>query len=137
VIGWAAARGEIGGGAWSLFAILFFWQIPHFLSLAWVYRNDYARAGYKLLTVIDRTGSITRRQILIHAIVLLPASVLPTYFGISGSGYFLGALILSAVYLCIAILSCRSLSGNSARRLFLASLAYLPLLVLLMALDRI
>jgi protoheme IX farnesyltransferase len=137
VIGWAAARGEVGLGGWSLFAILFFWQVPHFLSLAWVYRNDYARAGYRLLAVLDLTGSITRRQILVYAFVLVPASLLPTYAGLVGPVYFAGALGLSVTFFVIALASCRPLTRASARRLFLSSLGFLPVLILFMILDRI
>ena len=137
VIGWAAARGEIGLPGWSLFAILFFWQIPHFLSLAWIYRADYARAKYRLLTTLDPEGKATRRQILIHAFVLLPASILPTYLGILGRVYFVGALLLSLSFLAVAVTSVLPLTGHSARRLFVASLVYPMLLVLLMVADRI
>jgi len=136
VIGWAAARGEIGLGGWSLFAILFFWQMPHFFSLAWVYRNDYARAGYRLLTVLDLTGSITRRQILIYAFVLIPASILPTFAGLLGPVYFVGALGLSVSFFLIALASCRPLTSASARRLFQWSLAFQPILIFFMVLDR-
>lgn len=137
VIGWAAACGTIGLPGWSLFAILFFWQIPHFLSLAWIYRVDYQRAGYRLLTALDPHGVATRRQILIHAFALLPASLLPTYTGILGTVYFIGAFLLSLCFLGVVVISVRPLTGASARRIFLASLAYPVLLVLLMVVDRI
>lgn len=137
VIGWAATRGTIGLEGWGLFAILFFWQMPHFLSLAWIYRNDYERAGYRLLAVLDRDGSVTRRQILIHTAALVPASVLPVYLGMCGTTYFTGALVLSTAYLLTTVRSVFPLSNASARRLFVASLAYLPLLILLMIIDRI
>ena len=137
VIGWAAVRGEIGLPGWSLFAILFFWQIPHFLSLAWLYRADYVRAKFRLLTALDPEGTATRRQILIHAFVLLPASILPTYLGILGRVYFAGAFLLSLSFLTVAVMSVRPLTGHSARRLFLASLVYPMLLLLLMVADRI
>jgi protoheme IX farnesyltransferase len=136
VIGWAAARGEIGLGGWSLFAILFFWQMPHFLSLAWMFRKDYARAGYRLLTVLDVSGAITRRQIQFYAFALIPASVLPTYLGFLGPVYFLGALALSLCFFLAGMASCRPLTSASARRLFLTSLAYLPALIFFMVLDR-
>jgi protoheme IX farnesyltransferase len=111
--------------------------VPHFLSLAWVYRNDYARAGYRLLAVLDLTGSITRRQILVYAFVLVPASLLPTYAGLVGPVYFAGALGLSVTFFVIALASCRPLTRASARRLFLSSLGFLPVLILFMILDRI
>ncbi len=137
VIGWSAVRGEIGLEAGSLFAILFFWQMPHFLSLAWMYRNDYERAGYKLLTVIDRTGRITGRQIFIYAAALLPASILPTYAGLLDKGYFLGAGLLSLAFLAVAVHMAWKPTAGAARRLFLASLIYIPALIGLMILDRI
>ncbi len=137
VIGWAAVRGDTGLEAWSLFAILFFWQIPHFLSLAWMYRQDYARAGYRMLTVLDTSGVVTGRQILIYSIVLLPASLLPTYVGLLGLSYFLGAFVLSLGFLIVAFGMARNPSGLAARRLFFASLLYLTALVLLMVTDAI
>ncbi len=137
VIGWAAMRGTIGPEGWGLFAILFFWQMPHFLSLAWIYRNDYERAGYRLLSVVDRSGTVVRRQILIYTAALVPASVLPSYLGICGTIYFAGAFVLSITMLIITIRTMFPLSGGSARRLFFVSLAYLPLLIGLMIIDRI
>jgi protoheme IX farnesyltransferase len=137
VIGWAAVRGSIGLEGWGLFAILFFWQMPHFLSLSWMYRKDYERAGYRLLAVLDRDGTAVRRQILIHSAALVPASVLPRYVGICGDIYFAGALVLSTGFLLSAIWTAISFSNSSARRLFHLSLAYLPSLIFLMILDRI
>jgi protoheme IX farnesyltransferase len=137
VIGWAAVRGELGLEAWSLFAILFFWQIPHFLSLAWMYRQDYARAGYRMLTVLDTGGVVTGRQILVYSIVLLPASLLPTYVGLLGLSYFFGALLLSSAFLLVSTGMARRPSNIAARRLFFASLVYLTTLVLLMVADTI
>jgi protoheme IX farnesyltransferase len=137
VIGWSAVRGELGLEAASLFAILFFWQIPHFLSLAWMYRNDYERAGYRLLTVVDRAGRITGRQVFIYAAALVPASILPTYAGLLGKGYFFGAGLISLAFLGAAVLMARKPTPASARRLFLASLVYIPALIGLMILDRI
>jgi protoheme IX farnesyltransferase len=137
VIGWAATRGTIGLEGWGLFAILFFWQMPHFLSLSWMYRRDYERAGYRLLAVLDRDGSVIRRQILVFTAALLPASVFPTYIGMCGELYFAGASLLSIGFLLAAFRWVRPLSGVSARRLFLASLVYLPTLIFFMILDRV
>ncbi len=137
VIGWAAMRGTIGLEGWGLFAILFFWQMPHFLSLAWIYRNDYERGGYRLLPVLDPGGTAVRRQILIYTIALVPASVLPSYLGLCGTIYFAGAFLLSIGMLIVTIRTVFPLTGGSARRLFFASLAYLPLLIALMIIDRI
>ena len=136
MIGWAAVRGDVSIGAWSLFAILFFWQMPHFLALAWLWRDDYARAGYRMLTVVDTRGVVTRRQILVYSLALLPASVLPTYAGVLGPFYFVGAGTLSLGFLLLALRLFREHSNAHARQLFLGSLLYLPFLVLLMILDR-
>jgi len=136
VIGWAATTGGIGLEGWGLFAILFFWQMPHFLSLSWVYRRDYARAGYRLLAVLDPEGRAVTRQILIFTAALIPASVFPTYIGLCGVYYFAGALLLSIALLVATVRWVRPLTGSSARRVFFASLFYLPTLVFLMILDR-
>ena len=136
VIGWAAVRGTVGLEAWSLFAILFFWQMPHFLSLGWMYRKDYARAGYRLLTVLDADGSATGRQILVYSIALLPASLLPTIVGLTGMFYFVGAAVLSLSFLAVSVQMFRRPTNGAARRLFIASLVYVPALVLLVVADR-
>lgn len=137
LIGWAAVSGELTMGAWSLFFILFFWQMPHFLSLGWMYRKDYARAEYRLLTVVDPTGEAASRQILIYSIALIPAAAMPTMVGTLGLLYFVGALVLSAALLRIAIRLYHDRSNDTARRLFFGSLLYLSLLVGLMILDRV
>jgi len=137
LIGWAAVSGELTMGAWSLFFILFFWQMPHFLSLGWMYRKDYARAEYRLLTVVDPTGEVASRQILIYSIALIPASVMPTMVGTLGLLYFVGALVLSVVLLQFAIRLYRDRINDTARKLFFGSLFYLSLLVGLMILDRV
>jgi protoheme IX farnesyltransferase len=137
VIGWAAARGEIGLPGWALFAILFFWQMPHFLSLSWLYRRDYGNAGYRLLSVVDESGVIVRRQILIFSFTLIPATLLPAYTNTLGPIYFLGALLLSSAFMFTAFRCMRPLTNASARVLFLASLFYLPALICLMAIDKV
>jgi protoheme IX farnesyltransferase len=136
LIGWAAVAGELSIGAWSLFFILFFWQMPHFLSLAWMFRKDYARAGYKMLTVVDPTGEVAARQILIYSLALIPAALAPTLLRILGSLYALGALILSLGFLFQAIRLSRDRSNANARKLFYGSLVYLSALIGLMILDR-
>ena len=136
-IGWAAVRGDLGPEAWSLFAILFFWQIPHFLSLAWLYRMDYARAGYRMLTVGDTCGTVTSRYILVSSVLLLPASLLPTSVGLLGFLYFPGAALLSLTFLVLSVRMLRRPTNLAARRLFIASLVYMTALVLLMVLDKI
>jgi protoheme IX farnesyltransferase len=137
VIGWAAVRGDLSIQAWSLFAIVFFWQMPHFLSLAWMYRKDYARGGYMTLPVVDPEGTVTRRQILVYSLALLPASALPTYVGLAGLTYFVGAIVLALTFLGMALHFAVGRTSTHARRLFLSSLAYLPALILLAILDRL
>jgi protoheme IX farnesyltransferase len=137
LIGWAAVHDGVSPAGWSLFFVLFFWQMPHFLALAWMYRKDYARAGYRLLTVLDPEGVVTSRQILVYAAALVPASLMPTLVGITGVVYFAGALVLSVAFAGVAVRLYRERSNQNARRLFFASLAFLPALFGLMLLDRI
>jgi protoheme IX farnesyltransferase len=134
IIGWAVVQGRVSMDAWSLFFILFFWQMPHFLSLAWMYRNDYTRGGYKLLVVLDQTGEVTSRQILVYCCALVPASLMPTLVGFTGFVYFTGALILSISFLTTGIVFFREHSNSAARRIFYFSLLYLVLLFLLLML---
>jgi protoheme IX farnesyltransferase len=137
LIGWAAVSGELSMGAWSLFFILFFWQMPHFLSLGWMYRKDYARANYKLLTVLDPSGDASSRQILIYCVALIPAAFMPTLVGILGVIYFVGSLVLTLGFLWLAVRLVQERTNPNARRLFFASLIYLSVLVGLMILDRV
>jgi heme o synthase len=134
LIGWAVVQGSLSIEAWSLFFILFFWQMPHFLSLAWMYRKDYARAGYKLLVVMDTTGEITSRQILVYCCALIPASVLPTLIGFTGYLYFAGALVLSISFLLTGLVFFYEQSSGAARRIFYVSLIFLTVLFLLLIL---
>ena len=137
VIGWAAARGELGVEAWVLFAILFLWQIPHSLAIARLYRDDYARAGIRLLPVIEPDGGSTGRQIVSNCLALLAVGSLPTLIGLAGSVYFVGAFILGVGFLGCGIGLAISRSETAARRLLLASLVYLPAQLGLMALDKV
>lgn len=137
LMGWTAARGEISGEGWSLFAILFFWQLPHFLAIAWIYREEYGRAGYAMLPVLDQTGERTGRQALSHTLGLLPISLCPFVFKLVGLLYLGGALILGIAFLYCAFQFSRELSVARARALFYASILYLPLLLGLMVLDKI
>ena len=130
-------RGDLGPEAWSLFAILYFWQIPHFLSLAWLYRADYARAGYRMLTVGDVCGTVTSRYILVSSTLLVPASLLPASVGLLGFFYLLGAAFLSLTFLVLSARMLRRPTNLAARRLFTASLVYMTALVLLMVIDKI
>ena len=134
LIGWAVVRGTVSIEAWSLFFILFFWQMPHFLSLAWMYRKDYARAGYQLLVVSDPTGDITSRQILIYCCALVPASLMPTVIGFAGYSYFVGAFLLSISFLTTGFLFLRKHSAIAAQRVFYFSLIFLSLLFALLML---
>jgi len=136
LIGWAAARGQLDVGAWVLFAILFLWQFPHFLAIAWMYREDYGRAGILMLPVVEPDGRVTGQQIIIYTIMLLPVSLLPTMLAVSGKLYFYGAIILGLLFLGSSIRAALSKSNQHARQLLLASVIYLPLLFGLMVLDR-
>ena len=136
LIGWAAARGDIGLEAWVLFAILFLWQFPHFLAIAWMYREDYSRAGILMLPVVEPDGRVTGQQIVMYALMLLPVSLLPTALGISGRVYLYGAIVLGLLFLYSSVRAAFSKSRQEARRLLLASVIYLPLLFILMVLDR-
>jgi protoheme IX farnesyltransferase len=136
VIGWAAARGSIDGGASLVFAILFLWQIPHFLAIAWIYRDDYARGGLPMLPVIDAEGRMTGRQAVAHTLALLVVSLAPTGAGMAGRVYLVGALALGLAFLAVAVRAAVLRSLPAARALFLASLVYLTALFALLLLDK-
>ena len=137
VAGWAAARGALGAEPWILFAIMFLWQIPHSLAIGRVYRDDYARAGIKVLPVIDRDGWSTGRQVVTNCLALVPVALMPTLVGLAGPIYFLVALVLGVGFLWSAIGLARLRSAAAARRLLFASLVYLPVLLAVMALDKL
>lgn len=137
VIGFAAAHGSLTAEAWVLFAILFLWQFPHFYSIAWLYREDYSKAGIKMLPVVDPTGERTARQILLYALLLVPVSLLPTYLGMSGNWYLAGATVLSLTYLYYGFRVASERTLYAARLVLLASIVYLPVLYCLMMADRI
>ena len=136
LMGWTAARGDLSIEGWALFAILFFWQLPHFLAIAWMYREDYARGGFVMLPLVDRDGSRTGRSAVSHTLGLLPVSLSPFVFQVSGALYLSGALVLGLVFLWCAVRFARQLDRLSARRLFFASILYLPLLLGLMVFDK-
>lgn len=136
MIGWAASRGSVEFVSWSLFLIMFLWQLPHFLAIAWMYRDDYARASMPMLPVIDKDGSMTGRQAVVYAAALLPMSVLPMIFGMAGRAYGIGALVLGLTLVAVAVVFALKRSRDNARMLFLASITYLPLLLILMAVSR-
>lgn len=137
LMGWTAARGQINVEGWSLFAILFFWQLPHFLAIAWMYRDDYARGGYVMLPIVDPDGVRTGRQAISHTIGLMAVSLFPVLLGLAGWYYCAGAILLGAIFLAAAIRFSRRLTMSAARQLFFASIIYLPLLLGLMVLDKI
>ena len=136
VIGWAGARNSLAPEAWALFAILFLWQLPHFLAIAVLHREDYARAGFPMLPLIEPDGLMTARQTLLYGLALVPISLVPSVVGLSGAVSFYGALLLSGAFLAVVVRAAWLRSPQSARSLFLASLLYLPALLSLLALDR-
>ncbi len=135
VSGWVAASGQLELGAWILFAILFVWQHPHFYAIAWMYRDDYKEAGFKMLPVIDPSGARMFRHIIVHSVVLLGVASLPTFIGMTGWIYFTGALLLGLMMLEVGIRLYRTHSMTDARKLLRASVYYLPLLLVLIAVD--
>jgi heme o synthase len=136
VIGWAAARDGLSQGAWVLFAIVFLWQLPHFLAIAWIYRDDYARAGFPMLPVIEPDGRSTARQAVFYCAALLPVSLAPTLLGLANTAYFIAALVLGLMFLGLTLRFARTRTIPDARRLFFASIIYLPLLWILMIAGR-
>jgi protoheme IX farnesyltransferase len=137
MIGWVAATGRLDLGAWLLFAILFFWQFPHFHAIAWMYREDYARAGILMLPVVDPEGSRTFRQILVTAAALVGISLLPAIAGLTGVFYFFGALGLSVALLQVCVWAASAKTNNRAKWLMHATVAYIPLLLVFMVYDKI
>jgi heme o synthase len=137
VIGWAAATNALPREAWLLFAIVFLWQMPHFLSLAWLYREEYERAGFPVLPVVEPTGRSTARQTVMYTAALIPVSLAPALTGLAGPLYFGVALVLGLAFLGLAIRFARDLHRRTARQLFLGSLVYLPLIWLFMILTRV
>jgi protoheme IX farnesyltransferase len=137
LIGWTAARGGLEGAGWTLFAIQVFWQLPHFMAIAWMYRDEYARAGFKMLPVFDPRGNRTARQAVGYTLGLLPLSLCPYFFGLTGPVYLTGALILGLAFCGSAIQFFRRLTVPSARQLFYVSILYLPLLLAAMVLDKL
>jgi heme o synthase len=137
LIGWAAARGSLSVGAWILFAILFFWQFPHFFAIAWMYREDYARARIRMLPVVDPTGDATFRQIVAMSAILVPVSLLPSVVGMVGIRYFFGALVLGMILLQVSLWASRDRTNIRAKWLMHATVAHIPLLLGLMILDKL
>lgn len=136
LMGWAAARGTVDMSGWSLFVILFFWQLPHFFAIAWMHRDQYGKAGYVMLPNVDPTGQRTGYHALLHAVGLLPVSLFPVVLGLAGNLYFVGASLLTLVFIGCAFSFACDRSDQSARRLFFYSILYLPLLFGLMVFDK-
>jgi len=136
LMGWTAAANDITLGAWAMFVTQFLWQFPHFLAIAWMYREDYGRAGIRMLPVVEPDGRVTGQQIIAYALMLVPVSLLPAILGISGRIYLLVALVLSLLFLASSIRAALSKSNQHARQLLLASVLYLPLLFGVMVLNR-
>ena len=136
LIGFAAARGSLTAEAWALYAILFIWQFPHFYSIAWMYREDYGRAGIRMLPVEEPDGISTARQILMFMILLIPVSLAPSFLSMAGKFYLVGALLMGAMFLYYGIQVAREKTILRARSVLLASVIYLPVLYGLMLLDR-
>jgi protoheme IX farnesyltransferase len=136
LMGYAASYGSLTPEAWTLFAILFIWQFPHFLAIAWMYREDYARAGIRMLPVVEPDGMSTGRQIILYASTLIPVSLFPVFFGMSGRIYLVGALIFGGWFLYTGVRVAFDLTNVRARRVLLASIIYLPVIYGLMVFDR-
>lgn len=137
VIGWTAATGTLQPGGVALFAVLFLWQLPHVLAIGWLLRHDYARAGLLLVPPTDPTGRRIGWHMVVYAAALLPVSFSPVFLGLAGRTYFVGALVLGVLYLAAAATATREMTASSARRVFFGSLAYLPLLLILLLVDTI
>ena len=137
IIGWAAVAGELPVKAWVLFGIMFLWQLPHFLAIAWMYREDYARAGFPMLPVIEPDGRSTGRQAVVYAAALVPLSLAPTLMHMTGDLYFAGALVLGLAFLWLTFRFARSRAVKDARQVFFGSIVYLPVLWILMIADKL
>ncbi len=136
LIGWAAARGTLNLDAWILFAMLFLWQFPHFDAIAWMYREDYARAGIQMLPVVDREGKRTFREILMTAALLVPVSLLPALTGLAGARYFFGALVLGIMLVEVCLWAAASKTNVRAKWLMHATVLHLPVLLGLLIYDK-
>jgi len=136
MIGWAAARGSIGAGAWSLFAIVFLWQLPHFFAIAWMYRDDYSRAGFRMISTDDRSGERSASQSVFFCILLLVIAGLPAFLGIASFVYLAIELLLGGLFIAVAMRFLRMRTPSAARSLFIASIVYLPVLLGMLVLTK-
>ena len=137
LMGWAAARGNLGGGGWALFALLACWQMPHFFAIAWIYKDEYAKAGFRMLPNVDPDGRRTAQQAVSYTLGLLPISLCPFLLHLAGPVYLAGAILLGSGYLWCALQFAKQLDVPHAQKLFFASILYLPLLLSLLVLDKI
>jgi len=137
LMGWTAARGELTREGMSLFAILAFWQLPHFMAIAWIYRDDYAQAGFRMLPVLDPQGVRTSRQAIGFTLGLLPVSLGPFVYGLAGPIYLVSALVLGLIFIWYAIRFSQHVTDRGARQLFYVSILYLPSLLGVMVLDKV
>lgn len=135
LMGWTSASNEISLGAWALFAMLFLWQFPHFLAIAWMYREQYAKAGIKMLPVLEPSGRLTARQIVLFTIMLVPVSLAPFFLGFAGPVFLAGASLLGIWFLFESITAARAKTRERARRLLMVSVLYLPLVLALAVID--
>lgn len=136
VIGWSAATGGVELGGWLLFAIVFLWQLPHFQAIAWIYRDDYARAGFKVLPVVEPTGKRSLIEMVVFSVLLIPVTLLPTWFGLVGMVYYVCALVLGFAFLAFGLEMVRLRTHESAKQHLWASLTYLTLIFVLLIVDR-
>ena len=137
LIGWTASHGSIAYGGATLFTLVFLWQIPHFMAIAWLYREDYGKAGFPMLPVIEPQGRRAGRQAVWYSIALVPVSLLPTYVGIAGSVYFASAFVLGITLLVLAVRFSATRSDAAARALFFGSITYLPLIWIIMIANKL
>jgi heme o synthase len=137
MIGWAAATGKLDAGAWLLFAILFVWQFPHFHAIAWMYREDYARAGILMLPVVDKDGTRTFRQIILYAVALVAVSLLPSMLGLTGVLYFFGALVTCTALVQVCLWANAARTNTRAKWLMHATVMHIPILLGLMMYDKL
>ncbi len=137
LIGWTASHGTVAAGGAALFGIVFFWQVPHFMAIAWLYRDDYGKAGFPMLPVIDPEGARAGRQAVLYAAALLPTTLVPALVGLAGAVYLGAALVLGAAMIVLAARFAAARTDASARALFLGSIAYLPLLWIVLVADKV
>lgn len=136
MIGWAAVRGSLDAGAWVLFAILFLWQLPHFLAIGWMYKDDYARAGFHVVSVDDEDGRTSGLQAMVYTVGLLLISVIPSILGMSGMAYLAGALVTGIAFVVSSVAFANARNMRTAKYLFFISILYLPLIMSLLVINR-